>query len=501
MMDSLAMTREGVSGIFLMDNAGKAIAEAVKAQYINHYSQDPVLIICGKGNNGGDGFAAALYLNKWNIPHHIYALTQPDQIEGDAKHFHDQCVVEECSIVYGDTIPDRNDWALVVDAILGTGFHGELRDSIRIWTRWMNATSCPIIAADIPTGIDSDNGQVSLDAVEAKITVTMGNTKIGLELNPGKSFAGKVEVADIGFPDVFNDLSGLSYTLFDESLAQKYLRKPTPDAYKYSMGRILIIAGSKGMTGAAILAGNAAIRSGGGLVKICIPASVNDVVESNVIEGITVPCDDNGEGRFGRPSMKQCLEQMAWCDAVLMGPGIGTHDDTIQVMKELAEQASKPMVIDADALRLFPSLMDSSSISVPLVITPHYGEWSRLINTKTEDIHHNLNSHLETFLQHFNGILHLKNAPSLTASKKEIVLNVSGNQGLASGGSGDVLAGIIVSLIAQKIPMVTAVQLAAYIHGKAADKLVTTKGYRGMIASDIIAMIPTIISDYEHTTG
>lgn len=491
------MDREGISGIFLMGNAGRAIAEEVKSLYINQLSQDPVLIICGKGNNGGDGFAAAQFLHEWNIPLSVFSIPDSEQIQGDSKYFHDQCVLNGLSIFYGADLPDSTKWAIGVDAILGTGFHGELREPVQQWTQWMNNLEGPIIAADIPSGVDSNNGQASRDAIHAYKTVTMGNTKLGLEIEPGKSLSGDVIIADIGFPDVMKDLPGLHYSVFDESLLGKNLGKPAPDAYKYSMGRILIVAGSTGMTGAAILAAKAALRSGAGLVKVCIPETLNPILESSLIEAITVPCPDDGKGYFTAASLKTISEQIEWCDVALIGPGTGTQACTTECLEQVITHSTKPLVIDADALRTFKSQSDFSTLEIPYVITPHYGEWARIISRDVHEIKYDLDKCLESFMENFSGVLHLKNAPSMTALKQDVILNSTGNPGLASGGTGDVLAGLITGLAGQGILLVEAVQIGVFIHGKAADKLIEKKGFRGIIASDLIELIPPIIAPYE----
>ncbi|NQV38133.1 MAG: NAD(P)H-hydrate dehydratase [Candidatus Marinimicrobia bacterium] len=497
MMDSLAMDREGISGTFLMGNAGKAIAEEVKSLYINQLSQDPVLIICGKGNNGGDGFATAQYLHEWNIPFVIYSIPDSENIIGDSKHFHDKCAFDGTSITYGTDLPLKTKWALVVDAILGTGFQGDLHEPYRCWTEWMNNLDCPIVAADIPSGVDSNNGQLSQDAIYALRTVTMGNSKLGLQIEPGKSHGGTVTIADIGFPDVYKDLTGLNFTIFDESLSNIHLQKPSPDAYKYSMGRVLIIAGSTGMTGAAILAAKAALRSGAGLVKVCIPEMLNSVFEASVIEAISIACPDDGNGYFTSASLSTIREQIEWCDVALIGPGVGIHKQTIDCLKQVISESKKPLIIDADGLRVFESQSDFTALKIPYIITPHYGEWSRIISKDVHDIKQDLNKHLESFLEDFTGVLHLKNAPSMTAFQQNVIINSTGNSGLASGGTGDVLAGIIAGLVGQRISVDEAAQMGAYIHGKAADELTKSKGYRGLIASDLIEMIPSIIAPYE----
>ncbi len=496
-MDSLAMERDGVPGIFLMENAGKAVAEEVKSSFIEHSFVDPVCIVCGKGNNGGDGFAAAIFLHNWGIPVKIYSIPHKNKILGDSAHFHSGCVEAGIPIDYGGLPPDSITVSVIVDAILGTGFSGELREPYSLWTQWINESSKPVFAADIPTGVDCDTGQVSTNSLTAMKTITMGYSKVGLHMEPGKSHAGEIIPADIGFPDLYNELPGYKYSILEDSNVKAYLESPPKTAYKYSMGRTLIIAGSRGMTGAAILSAKAAIRSGSGLVKLCIPESLNATVESLVIEGLTVPCPDDGTGHFTTSSIRAIQEAIEWCDAALVGPGIGLHDETLSSIESVLQNMQKPLVVDADALQLFQKNLSNTDMHDSCILTPHFGEFSRLISKPTDEIKSNIHDIIPAFMETFQGVLHLKNAPSMTIFDNQVVLNSTGNQGLASGGTGDVLSGIMVSLLGQGISAPVAAYTGAYLHGKCADVLVKEKGFRGMIASDLIERLPEVISQYE----
>lgn len=496
-IDRLAIHKYKIPSILLMENAGMQVAKTVNKLF---RKSKRIAIFCGKGNNGGDGFAAALELGQSNIPLTIYSLAESDALSGDAGIFHSRCVLAGLPIIYGYDTPRLTEPAILVDGLLGTGFSGDLRGPIQAWTRWVNQQTCPVLAIDVPSGLDANTGQLATDGIRSNQTVTMGYTKLGMVFQPGQSACGRIQIADIGFPPVERELEGLEYKIFEENVADRWLRPPPVDAHKYACGRVLIIAGSAGMTGAAILSARAAIRSGAGLVKICIPASLNSIIETSVIEAISIPVPDENRGYLTMENLNTIEQHLAWCDVALIGPGLGSNPETLKLVSALLPHIKSPVVLDADALRIFKDHTLFDSISVPFVLTPHYGEWSRIIGRDAAWIRANLDRCLEEIPKNMNGILHLKNAPSLTVDQRKIVLNLSGNQGLAGGGTGDVLAGIITALIGQRIPLPEAVQIAAYIHGRAADNLVLKLGYRGMTAGDLISEIPTVISSYEHQT-
>ncbi|MFQ6605189.1 MAG: NAD(P)H-hydrate dehydratase [Fidelibacterota bacterium] len=496
-LDRLAMEEEKIPGVDLMYRAGLAVAEEIKKLLTQTCSQDPVCIVCGKGNNGGDGFAAATFLQEWTIPVMVYAIPAYGQIKGDAEVFHQKCLVAGISIHYEESPPFLEPWSVILDAMLGTGVRGELREPTTDWVRWMNESPCPVVAADVPTGLHTDSGLVASETVSAAVTVTMGYPKLGLRLYPGAGYCGRIVTADIGFPDAGDRLDGLYYTEIEARDIDPLLPIPERTVHKYKMGRILIITGSRGMTGAAILAAQAAIRSGGGLVKICIPASLNTIIETNVIEGITIPCDDQDRGILSLDNKAKILDSIDWCDVVLVGPGLGRDPSTLDLVADIVQIINKPLILDADGLAVLQNHITFADLKPDTIITPHYGEWSGIIQVPVAEFRPELNHYLEQFLTSFKGVLHLKNAPSLTAQGERVVLNTTGYQGLASGGTGDVLAGIMVALRGQGLSAFDAARTAAYVHGACADRLKKEKGIRGLIASDIVATIPTVLTEYE----
>ncbi len=326
----------------------------------------------------------------------------------------------------------------------------------------------------------------------------MGMTKVGMTLEPGKSHCGEVIPVDIGFPDIYNELPGMKYRMVDEDLAYKYLKAPDINTHKHRQGKVLVVAGSRGMTGAAILASLGAVHSGAGLVTTCAPKSLNNIYETNIIEGLTVSCQDDGKGYFTIKNYDEIEKYFDWADVLLIGPGLGKNESTKKLVKKVVTNFTKPLVIDADGLGCFAGNLELfNKLKSDYIITPHHGELARLINANTSVIIDNIIEYLQKFMNEFNGTLVAKNAPTLIAHGNEVVVNSTGNQGLATGGTGDVLSGMIASCLAQGIPTRIAAELGVFIHGKVADIIAERKGYRGLIASDLLDTLPQAIMSYE----
>jgi NAD(P)H-hydrate epimerase len=316
--------------------------------------------------------------------------------------------------------------------------------------------------------------------------------------NDGSLFSGDVTVADIGYPgDAFEPVE-TNVQLFDESLCYQYLKAPQRDTYKHKQGKVLIIAGAKGFTGAGCLASMGALRSGAGLVVAAVPESLNDIYESKLTEVMTCPLPDRGSGNFHEDCVNDLVPRLGWCDVVAVGPGVGTDDDSKKFLGKLFQLCEKPFVIDADAFSVFqnnPKLF--GQFKNEFILTPHFGEASRLMNVDKSNIKAEPINFLHESVQKTGGVWVLKGSPTIVADNLGITINNSGNQGLATSGTGDVLTGLIAGFLAQGIPAEVASKLGVFIHGKAADKLLESHGFKGLIASDLLNIIPGIIRIYE----
>jgi len=495
-LDRIAINQMGIPGVELMGKAGSAVAEYAQNMVAEIHSPK-IAIICGKGNNAGDGYKAAYELQKVGVNPQLFIIPDKVEIKGDSLFYYNKCVENNVVLNHSIETP-KQQFDLIIDAILGTGFKGEIRNPILDYTKWISNQNSLILSIDIPSGINANNGNVADNAIMADATVTMGMTKVGMTIEPGKSHCGEIIPIEIGFPDIYEELPGMKFRMEDEDLAYNYLNAPDINTYKHQQGKLLIIAGSRGMTGAAILASHGAIRSGAGLVTTFAPKSLNNVYETNIIEGLTVSCEDDGQGIFTKYNYDEIEKYFEWSDALLIGPGLGNNVSTTELVNKTVENYTKPIVIDADGLNCFVgNLKLFNNIKSDYIITPHYGEFARLLDTDILKFSDNLIEYIQTFMVKYKGTLVAKNAPTMIVHKNEGVVNSTGNQGLATGGTGDVLSGVIASFVVQGIPVPIAAELGVFIHGKAADIIAENKGYRGMIASDLLDALPQAIMTYE----
>lgn len=489
----------GVPSETLMQNAGKAVAEKAKEMFAASGSKS-IIVLCGKGNNGGDGYAAAELLVSEGFDCCFVSTVAQDKISGDAKIFHDHCTKAGLEITYETTPDDINisDYDLILDGLLGTGIKGQVRPDTAQWIEEINSANIPVLAIDIPSGINGDSGEVMGIAVQADATVTMGFLKHGLVMEPGASLSGEITVADIGYPYRAFDILEAEKELIDRTIAQHLLSPPQPETYKYRQGKVLVIAGSIGFTGAGCLTAIGALRTGAGLVIAAVPASLNIIYETKLTEVITAPLSDGGSGHFRSDDFAIVEKKLEWCDALIIGPGLGTDNESLNFAKTVMESCSKPMVIDADALRVFHGNLDFfGKLTSDFVITPHHGEAVQLLNVDKERVSSDPFGFALDMVEITGGTVVLKGAPTLVASGGSVTANVTGHQGLATGGSGDVLSGMIASLLAQGLAPADAARTGVFLHGEAADNLLETHGYRGLIAGDLLDAIPSILAAYE----
>ncbi|MBC8322166.1 MAG: NAD(P)H-hydrate dehydratase [Candidatus Marinimicrobia bacterium] len=494
-LDRKSMNDHCIAGVDLMGAAGKAIAEEVK-NVTAEIHNPRIVIVCGKGNNGGDGFATANYLNNMSIQ--IFSLIEENSIKGDSAYFHELCVQNKVTIYYGIDPPFDFECDLIIDAILGTGCQGELKDDYAKWTKWINSFSCQVLAVDCPTGIDGNRGSAAQFSVRATSTVSMGYSKLGLCIKQGQTHSGKNQSVDIGFPDIINELSGLRWSRLEKQSISNMFTKVDLDTYKHRQGKVLIIAGSKGLTGAAVLTTFGALRSGSGLTVTCAPESIEDIYEKTIIEGMTIGCQDDGLGYLIHESFDTIAEKFDWCDAIVIGPGLGRYSKTMELVKDVIINVQKPLIIDADGLRIFHDNLDLfEKINVPFIITPHEGEFCELLGIDRENYIDSFPQIIEKFMAEFSGVLVLKNAPTITFYQNEAMVNTSGNPGMATAGMGDVLAGILGTFVAQGMECYQAAKAGVFLHGLAADRQVDEKGMRGLIASDLLNELPKVMREFD----
>ena len=494
-LDEMAIKIDGVSSEELIWQAGKKIADFIKKNFPNSKT---ITIVVGKGNNGGDGLSAALHLKNYNYNSAVFSFYDKNMLSKDSLRFYNDCVKNSISITHLSMPPSKYDQSgLVLDSLLGIGFKGQLNKNIANWTKWINKFSV-VLSCDIPTGIDSDTGKISIDSVKADYTIAMGFPKIGCIIEPGKSYSGQISSVDIGFPNKVNQLNGIKWNITTDEHIKNTLKPLVRDTHKYKQGKVLILAGSDGMTGAAYLATMGALRSGCGIAKTFSPKSLKTIYERKITEGMTISCEDNGLGCFSDDNFNQIMDHVEWADVILIGPGLGKNNVTVELLKKLYKFINKPMVIDADG---FSPFYDDISLINKLknkyVMTPHIGELGNLFDVDTKELKDDLIGYIEKItMPEFSAVV-VKGAPSLISDGKYGYINTNGNPGLATAGTGDVLSGVIASFISQGYNMLESTVISTHIHGYAADKKSQSISERGMIASDLLIEIGKKLSDYE----
>jgi hydroxyethylthiazole kinase-like uncharacterized protein yjeF len=495
-IDSEVIEGRGIPGLELMEKAGQGTAEYAKALLGGDVNGKRVMIFCGKGNNGGDGFVIGRYLRAWGAAVELYLFGKAGDLKGDALANYERAAGSNLPVVEllsEEPIPDMSGRDLLVDAIFGTGFKGDIRGIIAPCIERMNSSGIPILAVDAPSGLNCDTGEISSPCVNAAATSTMALPKIGQFLYPGRGHVGKLKIVDIGVPQDIVERAVVSTYLIDEEFVRVTLPRREPTAHKGACGKLFILAGSRGYTGAACMAAESSIRSGVGLCFLGIPSSLNEICEIKLTEVMTRPLPELKKGQClalrGKGEIRKHLKTAT---ASIIGPGLGLHHETKELIRRIVSEIELPTLIDADGLNAFEGTPDGLlNCKAPLVITPHPGELSRLLSIDTEDIVRDRMSYARTAADRFKCVVLLKGAPTFVSEPSgEIYVNPTGNAGMATGGSGDVLSGIIGALLAQGLAPVDAACCGAYIHGLAADIAAGITGQMAMIPTDIITQLP-----------
>ena len=504
-IDRRAIREFGIPGPVLMENAATAIAFEME-RFFEGLDGVKVGIICGKGNNGGDGLALARRLRIRGVPVRVCLLASFAALKGEAKlnlAILRKMDVEIVPNASSPAIAEMIAWSdVVVDAMLGVGISSPLKGNHAIAAELMNMAGRPVVAVDIPTGINADTGEVMGSAVRADLTVTMVLPKRGLVLYPGASFAGKVRVVDIGIPAEVIEKERIQVGLLEHDQAWGWTGERDRDSHKGDFGHLMVIAGSLGKAGAAVMAAKGALRTGAGLVSVAAPMGLIPVIQQQVMEAMCIPAGESIDGTLGIGSENELLKASDSMTACAIGPGLTTHYETVQVVRNLVQRMSIPMVIDADGVNALAGLVDMlKKAKTPVVMTPHPGEMARLLGVSTDDVQKDRIGRASDAAAKFGVTLVLKGAGTVVATPYgEVFINTTGNPGMASGGTGDVLTGMIGSLLAQGYGPTRAACLAVYLHGLAGDLAAEEKGEAGMIAGDVIEKIPEAIKQTMVTT-
>ncbi len=494
-IDRLAIEGHGISGQMLMENAGKACVEEIIAEF---GLKGRAVVVAGKGNNGGDGYVIARLLSHkgWSVK--VCVLAEREQVVGDAASMLDKlqrqsvnfCPHEgQLPALYMEDIFQAD---VIVDAMLGTGLRSDISGVYREAIELINASGRPVCSVDIPSGIHGTTGRVLGDAVRAYFTVTFGFAKLGHVLYPGAEHTGRLIIADIGIPQKLKETASGYEFLNDESI-RPMLRRRDRLAHKGHFGHVLVIAGSTGKTGAAAMTANSSVRAGSGLVTLAVPESLHPILEFKTTEAMTIPLADAGSGHLTNSCFPAIEKLIAGKDAIAVGPGLDRRPATVSLVHTIVEQVGLPMVIDADGLNALAEDLNvlRRKRSQNIILTPHPGEMSRLVGTSIPDVEAIRISVAQEFARTHGVYLVLKGARTIIATPGgTAAINGSGNPGMATGGMGDVLTGIVVSLLGQGYSACDACRLGVFIHGYAADMVAEEKGEIGLTATDVQEMLP-----------
>lgn len=475
-IDRLAMAEYGVPGLLLMDAAAKHTAD-VALEYLPSEGAGRAVIFCGGGNNGGDGFGAGRWLLTYGVQVRAFLVgAAPESLSGDAA-VEMQLYRQAGGSV--EVLSSEDDWLLaqlaaeradvLLDALLGTGFQGELRPAALRACRLMNGSAAPVVSVDIPSGVQADDGCAAEDAVRAAATVTMALPKTGLLLYPGRAYAGKLYVANIGMPPrLLADYPSRKYRVTG-AMVRDLLPLRAANAHKGDAGRVLICAGSPGYTGAAALCGQAAVKAGAGLVSLLTPLSSREVLAVKLTEVMVHGLLERMPGVLGGGAANDVLQRSQNADVLALGPGLGVSESTQQAVRDILLKAELPVVIDADALTALKEHTDIlKQMQAPKALTPHPGEMARLTGLAVEAIDRDRITVAAKYAKEWQATLVLKGAPTVIGCPDGTVyVNSTGSSALATGGSGDVLTGVIAALAAQGVTLQEAAVCGVYLHGLA----------------------------------
>ena len=483
----------GIPSLVLMENAGRQVVAAMES-FFDDLADRQIAVLSGKGNNGGDGFVVARTLHQRGVGVSVFVVGQVAEIKGDARINLE--ILGRLGITVVE-ISDESQWelhfseisahTLIVDALFGTGLKSALSGIYETIIADVNGSGIPVVAIDVPSGMSADTPDLIGDCIEATVTVTLGAPKLPLVLPPAEQKAGEVVVADIGIPaEIIQTVDGPLVELMTRDVMRVLISPRQPDAHKGDFGRVLIVAGSRGKTGAAVLAAQGALRSGAGLVTVATPRSCVPLVAVHTPDYMTEGLEETVDGTIHFAAAEYVLGLTA--DVLAVGPGLGRGEAVTAFMRELIDRSELPLIFDADALNAF---VDEPAALIgregrDLIITPHPGEMARLIGCSIEDVQADRMGIARDFASAHRVYVVLKGYRTLIATPDgKVFINPTGSPGMATGGTGDVLAGMMAAWLAQLLDAEAACRLATYLHGAAGELADADEGEVSMTASDL----------------
>jgi ADP-dependent NAD(P)H-hydrate dehydratase / NAD(P)H-hydrate epimerase len=482
----------GIPSLVLMENAGRQAVAAMEAMYSDLLERQ-IAVLCGRGSNGGDGFVVARTLVQRGIDVSVFLFGRVSEVRGDARTNLE--ILGRLGVTVVE-VADSQAWelhfsevsncTLIVDAIFGTGLNAPLTGLIESVVADVNASAIPVVSIDLPSGLSADSPDPIGPSIEAGLTVTLGAPKLPLVLPPGETRAGDIVIADIGIPgEIFESLDGPRVELLTRSAMRELISPRTPDSHKGEYGRVLIVAGSLGKTGAAHLAAVGALRSGAGLVTVATSAVCQPIVSAMGPEYMTEGLRDTEAGLHA-DGVERVLEIAR--DVIALGPGLGRAPATREFITQLVDRATVPLVIDADGLDAFGDDPDrlTGREGRDVIITPHPGEMARLVGMSADEVQASRLEIARNFAVAHHVYVVLKGHRTLIATPDDkVFINPTGNPGMATGGTGDVLTGMVAAWLAQLLDAEAACKLAVYLHGMAGDLAEADEGEVAMTSADV----------------
>lgn len=504
-IEEKAIHQYGIPSLLLMENAAWAVVEVIRRHLHKEGEADlsgqKVVILVGKGNNGGDGLAVARHLAFLGMDVTVFLFAGLKELKGDAalnlRLF--QGTTGKCFVIEGEkqrrlTRLALAQAAVVVDALFGIGMRGALPSLIEEYVDEVNRTQGWVISIDIPSGVEANTGKVYRAAIHAQSTVSFGLPKLGLFLGEGPEYSGRVVVDPISIPKSYLEDEGISTFVLTDEVVRAMLPVRHLRGHKGTHGKGILVAGSKGMSGAAVLAGRGALRSGIGLLQIVTPHGVGKEVNAGITEATVWSAP--GEDCLNEEAWPVIFKQSEKAQALAVGPGLAQNRQFISVLEEILRTISCPIILDADALNLValePGLIDMRASRGPLVFTPHPGEMARLCQCNIEDVERNRLDIAVAKAVEWEAVVVLKGSVTIIASPDgRAFFNPTGNPGLGTGGTGDVLTGSILAWLAQGVPPLEAACLSVFLHGRAADVLATEYGWSGFTALEVADKLPIV---------
>lgn len=501
--DGYAIDTWGIPSAVLMENAGRTTYRLMKERYLA--GKRSVLILCGRGNNGGDGFVVGRYALRDGYLTTVILIGKKGDLKGDAAlnmGLYESIggPIVECVGGSEGLAEAIDDAEMIVDAIFGTGLSKPVGGTEKEVIDEVNRSGKPVIAVDIPSGIDGRTGQPLGSAVKATHTFTYGYPKIGQLLCPGAYHCGRLTVVDISIPSFQENMVGIDGAVVDGEMIRAFLKERRPWDHKGTFGHVAVIAGSPGKTGAAHMTSLAALKIGAGLVTLLIPASLNQIMEVKLTEVMTYPVNDKGTGYFTLEAYNEVADFVRDKDVIVMGPGLSQEPETAALVRKLYQQVDKPFVIDADGINAFQGHIDLlKRVKRQTVLTPHPGELARLMGTTAKAVNEDRIEAGRRCVADTGANLILKGARTVIFSEKgDLYINPTGNPALAKGGSGDILTGFVGGALSQGYSAVEASILGAYLHGYIADTWTERNTDVDLLAGDLLGGLGEALRDIRY---